>query len=222
MKPDMKKKIFVIVCCLAGTMCLRGQVVQEQESALVYYMPQTVVDITLTYTVDSEEAGPYSRYAEKYLGAQDVISVNSQKAEIVGVRVESHSEADLSRAVKVSARDGVRMQLLSLRENGVLYGYNVGVCPAEERSEEALEVSSRVAQPETLPFTEEQLRAPGLAQQADAVAKQIYRIREARMYLLSGEIENAPADGRGLEVALKALSRQEKELVQLFTGKRIR
>lgn len=222
MKPDMKKKIFVIVCCLAGTMCLRGQVVQEQESALVYYMPQTVVDITLTYTVDSEEAGPYSRYAEKYLGAQDVISVNSQKAEIVGVRVESHSEADLSRAVKVSARDGVRMQLLSLRENGVLYGYNVGVCPAEERSEEALEVSPRAAQPETLPFTEEQLRAPGLAQQAEAVAKQIYRIREARMYLLSGEIENAPADGKGLEVALKALSRQEKELVQLFTGKRSR
>ena len=42
------------------------------------------------------------------------------------------------------------------------------------------------------------------------------------MYLLSGEIENAPGDGKGLEVALKELSKQEKQLVQLFTGKRTR
>lgn len=220
----MKKAILIIGLCLAGMSGLTGmqaQVVQEQELALVYYMPQTLMEIDITYTVEVEEAGPYSRYAEKYLGTEDVISVNSQKAEIVSVNVRSRSKADLSRPVKVSADGGANMQLLSIAENGVLYGYNTGIreaaaVPVKPRKQKV----EKARQPVALPLTEEQLRAQTPALRAEAIAKQIYRIREAKMYLLSGEIENAPGDGKGLEVALKELSKQEKQLVQLFTGKR--
>ncbi|MGN0236362.1 MAG: DUF4831 family protein [Paludibacteraceae bacterium] len=230
----MKKAIFVIGLCIASVMGMRAQVVQENELALVYYMPQTLMDIDITYIVETEEAGPYSRYAEKYLGTEDVVSVNSQQAEIVSVRVRPRSKADLNRPFKVGAEDGVNMQLLSIQDNGVLYGYNTGVregapSPADDvqpadtpRPFKATQGKEKAKQPAVLPLMEEQLKAQSPAQRAEAVAKQIYRIREARMYLLSGEIENAPGDGKGLEVALKELSRQEKELVQLFTGKRSR
>ena len=180
------------------------------------------MDIDITYSVETEEAGPYSRYAEKYLGTTDVITVNSQKAEIISVSVRPRSKADLSRPVKINAEDGANMQLLHILDNGILYGYNLpsyaqastedaGVSPANH---------NKPKQPIVLPLLEEQLKVSTPAQKADAVAKLIYRIREAKMYLLSGEIENAPADGDGLEIALKELSKQEKQLVQLFTGKR--
>ena len=180
------------------------------------------MDIDITYSVETEEAGPYSRYAEKYLGTTDVITVNSQKAEIISVSVRPRSKADLSRPVKINAEDGANMQLLHILDNGILYGYNLP--PTALTSTEDAGVSpanhNKPKQPIVLPLLEEQLKVSTPAQKADAVAKLIYRIREAKMYLLSGEIENAPADGDGLEIALKELNKQEKQLVQLFTGKR--
>ena len=223
----MKKTIFIIGLCIASIMGMQAQVVQENELALVYYMPQTVMDITITYTIETEEAGLYSRYAEKYLGTDDVISVNSQKAEILSVNVRPRSQADLSRPIKVGAEAEAEMQLLSIAENGVLYGYNLplGSSLPPSASGDACVLDEHCSkdksnQPLSLPLTEEQLKAPTPALRAEAIAKQIYRIREARIYLLSGEIENAPGDGAALETALKELNRQEKQLVQLFTGKR--
>ena len=220
----MKKTILIIGLCLASLTDMQAQVVQENELALVYYMPQTLMEIDITYTIETEEAGPYSHYAEKYLGTEDVISVNSQKAEIVGVNVRSRSKADLSRPVKVNANEGTNMQLLSIAENGVLYGYNLPMTntmrPTAGETPASPVAACATRQPVSLPLTEEQLKATTPALRAEAIAKQIYRIREAKMYLLSGEIENAPGDGKGLKVALKELSKQEKQLVQLFTGRR--
>ena len=222
----MKKTLLIIGLCLAGLTGVQAQVVQENELALVYYMPQTLMEIDITYTIETEEAGPYSRYAEKYLGTEDVISVNSQKAEIVGVNVRSRSKADLSRPVKVNANEGTNMQLLSIAENGVLYGYNLPMTntmrPTAGETPASPVAVCATRQPVSLPLTEEQLKATTPALRAEAIAKQIYRIREAKMYLLSGEIENAPGDGAALETALKELNKQEKQLVQLFTGKRTR
>ena len=219
------KRIVIILCSIIWWIAgCYSQVVQENELALVYYMPQTLMEIDITYTIETEEAGPYSRYAEKYLGTEDVISVNSQKAEIVGVNVRSRSKADLSRPVKVNANEGTNMQLLSIAENGVLYGYNLPMTntmrPTAGETPASPVAACATRQPVSLPLTEEQLKATTPALRAEAIAKQIYRIREAKMYLLSGEIENAPGDGKGLKVALKELSKQEKQLVQLFTGRR--
>lgn len=67
-------------------------------------------------------------------------------------------------------------------------------------------------------LNEDALLASGTAKKAEIVAKQIYRIRDARMAILSGESEHAPADGKALELTLKELNRQEEELTALFLG----
>lgn len=220
----MKKIGLLSVLCVACATMLHAQIVQENEMALVYYMPQTVIDVDITYTIETEEAGPYHAYAKRYLGAEDVISTNARHAEIVEVNVYSDSQADLSRPVKVVPDEDMDAQLLAIHCDGTLYGYNVN--PFKRRSpqqaEHTHETAIKKSMPEVYPLLEEQLKAQSTAQAAESVAKQIYRIREAKMYLLSGEIENAPGDGAGLEVALKELNRQERQLVQLFTGKRTR
>ena len=40
------------------------------------------------------------------------------------------------------------------------------------------------------------------------------------MYLINGEVENAPADGKAMQLVLEELDKQEKQLVDLFVGKR--
>ena len=40
------------------------------------------------------------------------------------------------------------------------------------------------------------------------------------MYLLSGEVEHAPAEGKAMELVLAELDKQERELTELFVGKR--
>lgn len=218
----MKKIGLLSVLCVACATMLHAQIVQENEMALVYYMPQTVIDVDITYSIETEEAGPYHAYAKRYLGTEDVISTNSRHAEIVEVNVYSDSQADLSRPVKVVPDEDTKTQLLAVNCDGTLYGYNVRrFVVSKENTKKPLPADVQSVS-EVSPLLEEQLKAQSTAQAAESVAKQIYRIREAKMYLLSGEIENAPGDGAGLEVALKELNRQERQLVQLFTGKRTR
>jgi len=67
-------------------------------------------------------------------------------------------------------------------------------------------------------LNEDALLASNTAKKAETVAKQIYRIREARIAILSGESEHTPADGKAMELTLKELNRQEEELTELFVG----
>jgi hypothetical protein len=54
---------------------------------------------------------------------------------------------------------------------------------------------------------------------AECVAKQIYRLREARVNILSGEAEHMPADGRSMQLVLRTLDDEEQALTALFVGK---
>lgn len=67
-------------------------------------------------------------------------------------------------------------------------------------------------------LSEEALMAGNLSKKAEMVAKQIYRIREARLNLLSCEVEHMPADGKSMQIVLDELRYQERQLVAMFVG----
>ena len=69
-----------------------------------------------------------------------------------------------------------------------------------------------------IPLSEEALMATNTAKKAESVAKQIYRIREAKMSVLSGEAEHGVTDGSGIREVMKQLNQMEKELASLFLG----
>lgn len=71
---------------------------------------------------------------------------------------------------------------------------------------------------EQLPLSEETLMAANTAKKAESVAKQIYRIRETRMNILSGDVEHAPADGKAMQLVLDELNKQEQALTSMFVG----
>lgn len=74
--------------------------------------------------------------------------------------------------------------------------------------------------PKYAPLNEEAAHAASPAKKAAAVASQIFRLRETRNDILSGEVEHAPADGKAMSIVLDEIKKQERALVELFLGRK--
>ena len=67
-------------------------------------------------------------------------------------------------------------------------------------------------------FSEELLMSGSIAKMAEVAAKQIYRIRESRLDLLTGDVDKMPADGDSFKLIIAQLDAQEAALTALFLG----
>jgi len=215
----MKRLFLFGLLCVLATM-LRAQTVQEDELALVYYMPQTQLCFDIEYEEVILHKGPFADYAKQYLAATDIITEDARSFRLTGVRSRVKTVADFTRAYKVIAEPGLEMQLLALTPMGTLKGYNTRVTDCAPNRKPNSPVQAVESQSPVMPLLEEYIVGKSVAQQAQGAAKLIYRIRENRMYLLGGEVDHAPADGKAMELLLDEMNRQERELVNLFIGTR--
>lgn len=200
---------------------MHAQVVDQGEAALVYYSPKTLVSLDFAYTMETQEMGIYAQYAESMLGATEVIKENKTTYSLTHVQIGTRTLTDYERPHKVTADAGIPL-LLTINERGLLAGYNLPPFekkPAPFRPDTCHKpgAKNRVS---VAPYPEEVLTAANPLAQAHAVAKQIFHLRETRMYLLNGEVEHAPADGRAMQLVLAELDKQERTLTELFVGKK--
>ena len=198
-----------------------AQVVEQGEAALVYYSPKNLVALDFTYTVEKQEPGLYAQYAEAMIGAKEVIKEKKTSYSIKDVVIRTKTVPDVNRPHKVMAEADFPL-LLTMKEKGLLLGYNLPYTEPEAPARPACPapMEDKTVQPAVVSFPEEVLKAATPLAQANAVAKQIFHLRETRMYLLNGEVEHAPADGQSMKQVLAELDRQEQELLKLFVGKR--
>ena len=118
-----------------------AQTVEDNELAMVYYMPQTQLAVTIDYTIETVEPGPFYLYAERYLGVKDVATKAYTRYDVTGLHLGTKTVADTHRAYKLVANSGSEAQWLTLTTDGMLYGYNVpapAVVPQEEEKSIAL------------------------------------------------------------------------------------
>lgn len=193
------------------------QVVQENELAVVYYMPLTQIALTIDYEETETAPGIFYQYAERLLGATEVITEAKTEYSLSAMCMAVHTTADRRRAYKVTAQRGVAAQLLALTDEGILRGYNIAPEDAAGSLPDTLpQEETVVATP--MPLLEEQLLANSTAKMAEGAAKQIYHIRETRLNILAGDVEHAPADGQAMALVLDELNRREQQLTELFVG----
>ena len=223
----MKQLMIIVAALLMAVGYTNAQIVRENEAAVVYYMPKTELVITIDYEVVTQTPGVFYQYAERYLGAEEIIMENNTNCQLRAVRVATESSADTDRAYKVTAQKGMNTQLVSLSEDGRLVGYGIENASLQfsERSQSELQNGSEAAysleakSEGLMPLLEEQFMAGSVAKMAEGAAKQIYRIRETRLNILAGDVEHVPADGKAMELVLNELDKQEQALVALFVGK---
>lgn len=216
------KKFFLSLLLAVICQITMAQILQDNEAAVVYYMPKTTFEITFDYDVTEQTPGVFYQYAERYLGTKDIVLEATTSHVLTNVVVSVSTTADTQRAYKITAQKGVQNHLLALSADGVLLGYNTDIAPASPIASELKpdEYPQDERHNGLMPLLEEQFMAGSVAKMAEGAAKQIYRIRETRLNLLAGDMEHVPADGMAMQMVLDELNKQEQALVELFIGKR--
>ena len=187
-------------------------------NGVTYSLPKTSLTVTVEITKTTCKAGTYFRYAERHLGIKDAVIEDNVLYELGGITLVNKGIPDFSNTYVVEFRSGTVAPYVYLTEDGLLCAINTEFVPAEPASvrKTGTTVSSEINV--TSVYTEEFLMAGSVVRQAEEAAKQIFRIRESKMDILTGEAENMPRDGEAMKLVIKYLEDQEKALTSLFAG----
>ena len=192
-----------------------------QQMGIQYYLPKTEATLYVQYQQESYHPGKYAKWAHKLLGIDEVVMQDTVVYSVNKVMLKTHAVVDPERAYTILPQEGQDIQLLNLSPEGLLQGYNVEVEQAHcrhhccHRHAGDTTCSHSAAVPSLLEST---FKSDSAFAQAKNIAKQIFQIRDNRIFLLSGELENMPSDGIAIQALLQEMDRQEQALTALFTG----
>ena len=192
----------------------------EGASTLLYSLPKTELCITVTTEKVTQKPGMFYRYSERYLATNKVITEEKSSYKIKNVDVKTRAIPDTARTFSFTPTKNSALCHLSVTADGLLNGINVPV----ENTSVVVPLSDNaiadISQPAVLlPLGEEYMMAGSEAKLAEGAAKQIYRIRESRLGILTADVEKLPADGVSFKSMMEGLNKMEKELTELFIGK---
>lgn len=198
---------------------------KHNEYGLVYSLPVTGLQVTVTARREQRKAGPYRQYARHYLGRADVVqedavswTITDVEAVPVGVRADGDTQYLMQ--LKPGAvtfigidRDGM---LLSINARPEEPDYEVADGSVMQqgtvvRSDGAVDDYLRYADMDLV-------SAQNSMRQAEMVAGSLMDVRDAYLSLTRGTADNMPVDGRQLELMLASLKEQEEAFTRAFTG----
>ena len=220
------KKTGCIIAITAALMALNGSAQESQkftankmnEYGLVYSLPQTHLNIEIEAVKTVKKAGPYYKYAKKYLGVNNVISKDSQTWDIKSVEITPFGVPNKSEEYLMEFKGG-NQTFLILDSTGLPLAIN------KEVSENVIKRKrNKLTDPTPLDgniasvFTEEMIASESTMKKAEAAAAKILELRETRNDLVSGNADQMPPDGASLKLMLDELSRQEEILTAMFVG----
>lgn len=217
------KNLIIIAALLLGlplaaqTKVVKKNAVKANNFGITYSLPKTSLIVEAEVTKVTCKAGPYYQYAEKYLAVQDAIAEDAVYYELGKVRLINRGVPDPDNTYIVEFKPGTVAPYAYLTEDGLLCSINTEYVPAEEKAEKKA-VAAKQGTAQNSVLSEELLMAGSTARQAEVAAKQIYRIRESRMDILTGEADNLPPDGEAMKLVIQQLEAQEQTLSHLFTG----
>ena len=232
-----RRNIFFILCAIIGlsifssasaqssTKVIRVNALKTNDYGVQYTLPKTLLQIEIQYREIQEKAGPYAKYASRYLGINDseVIKENQTYYTLDNVSVKETGIPNKDQTYLVLFKSKTTAPFVSLTEDGLICAINAEYKTEmiENKKHTSTIPSSNLPEinPQSL-YTEEYLRSGSISKMAEIAAKNIYRIRESRQDILTGEAENMPKDGEAMKIILNTLEAQEKVWTELFTGSR--
>ena len=219
------KNIIIIASLLLGmplmaqTKVVKKNAVKANNFGITYSLPKTSLVVDAEVTKVTCKAGPYYQYAEKYLGVKDAVTEDKVYFDLGKISLINRGLPDADNTYIVEFKQGTVAPYAYLTEDGLLCSINAEYTPVESDLDAAKKnKGSQQKVTDASVFSEELLMAGSTAKQAEVAAKQIYRIRESRLNILTGEADNLPPDGEAMKLVIQQLEEQEKALTNLFTG----
>ena len=217
-----------LALCIAATLTAAGQTTRNftadktNEYALVYSLPETVVDITIETEHKVLRPGEFCNYANRHLGITDAITTPSNSVTIKSVTIVPRGiPGNADSRWQVQFKSGSAATML-LTEAGIPLGVNIS--SIDEAKAVTLPVAVDAA-PTPLEgdaarqaVTQDMTRSSSISKKAELAAQRIFELRETRSDLLSGNADNPPADGKAMQLVLDNLAAQEAALTAMFAG----
>lgn len=233
----MKRPLIAIMVVFMASMGAGAQQTRlltadkHNEYGIVYTLPltQLVFDIEAEHTVS--KAGPFYRYAGKYIGTEDVVISDSESWTVKSVRMYSAGvPGGPDRTYLMQLKSGSDVNVCVAGEgDGMLLAINkdVSYTPVPGISEAdnsgyASEQASEAVKAYLQYVDEDFLVSQSSAMRARMLAETLMTVRESRLNLTRGTAETMPVDGKQLELMLNSLSAQDKALTDAFAGATVR
>ena len=188
------------------------------QDCVAYWLPKTMITVTVTARKQTFKPGEFSRYAERYLRLSDVKDKAEEVWTITDVQISTTGVPDKENLYTLSFPAKGNRPYFELTNDGVISAVNVRrkEQPAQSVQAPAPKQVKKVNPQEYM--TEEILMASSTAKMAELTAKEIYNIRESRNNITRGQADFVPTDGESLKFMLESLTAQETALLTLFSG----
>ncbi len=252
----MKRYISLLVLIIITASCSTplnfqvskiGEEPEEFTQRIIYSLPATVVRINIEIEKESYIPGPYKKFADRFLGLDQVIQDYSFQYKVGSVALQMFSEPDPSMFFSLNVIEGSLNwgKYLSLSNQGfVLQPGESGVLPLKSQNSENhlsqtsfSELSMKMNLTEItdtlyktivtdsmlirLPVLTSAQQVRTLEQKAKEAASNLFLLRENRFYTISN-IDGDFPDGKAMEIMVHEMDKMEKAYLELFTGKVVR
>ena len=217
------KKIFLTVIAILTS---AGIFAQSEVSAyspgvtaegVTYFLPKTMLRVTVTAEKTTYIPGEFCRYAERYLKMTGLSNQEETKWSITGIEVKPVGVPDATKAYSIRLNDKSAASNVRLTPEGILASVNAQVPSSQALPETTNATASVPVNPRDY-LTEEILMAGSTAKMAELTAREIFDIRESRNAITRGQADYVPSDGESFRYILESLDKQEKAMLLLFTG----
>lgn len=232
--------IFALVLMLAmSSLTASAQKNSDPAGSLTYCLPSTTITLEVEAVQERFFAGPYARYAEKYLGVS-ARQKDESTFQIVQVKMTPYVEADQNKRYSIRLEKGkIDASFLKLSAEGLVsFGdaamgnETVWRFPAETSGDFSSKgVSSNLTSEATVLYKNNRkeseygkvsvqqnvIVAKTVEQKAAETADMILKLRKQRLQIVTGDTD-ATYNGEAMGAAINELTRLEQEYMTLFTG----
>jgi hypothetical protein len=204
---------------LSAQNTVKMSAVKGNNYGVAYSLPKTSAVVTVNYTKTTRKSGEFYQYAERYLSMSAPITENSVIYTIDNIEATTKGVVDKDKSYLVEFRSNMTAPFVTLTKDGLICAINDEYALTKEEMvvQPAVKTPGILLNPESF-LSEEILRAGSTAKQAELIAKQVYRLRESRTNILTGDADNMPPDGNAYKLVMSRLDEQEKTLVSMFAG----
>ena len=232
------KFIFSLAVILTLPMVVSAQKKSDPEGLLTYSLPSTTIMLEVEAVQEIFYAGPYAKYAEKYLGIE-TRQKNETSVQLTQVKMVPLVEADQSRRYSLNVKKGqVDASFLKLSSEGLISfsdaKYGDGAMwrfPTDGQGNfSGKGVSSNLTSETTTLYgsgknnnkgngavKQDMLVGKTPEQKAAEAADMIVKLRKQRLQIVTGDTD-ATYSGEAMGAAIAELTRLEEEYLVLFTG----
>jgi hypothetical protein len=248
----MSKKIAIILVVAILVSCSKKPIqitsvdkaTTLDSKGLIYALPRTILKIKIEASKQVIIPGPYSKFAQKYLGISDVQTKRSEEWRITNIDIVSMLESDPSSLYAINLGENTKVGFLKLCSNGLIIpssGLTANSIPLRTQQLDNQDNEIYFTDLSTTPFISNEkttfynkvkrdtlfVRVPvqkdmivekNIEEKAREAADFIFSLRKRRSDFLSVDADHN-LSGEGLKIAFDEINRLEQEYLSLFIGK---